>query len=202
MSNRRATTVVLFLFLISTGPGSIHAQVPVAAGRGVPLPDVAVGYSHVNAGIAGNRVSMNGVDASFTEEILPRLSLQADLGYARTSNVFQSGPHADMLTYLVGPLFYALRERRLSGYGRGLIGGTRTSGAFAASTSGFNTGFANKLAWGVGGGMEYKLTRLFSVRVATDYLHSAFFDKTGGLRGQNNFRTTASIVYLFKTRSR
>jgi len=51
-------------------------------------------------------ISLQGADATLTDEFTPKLAAQADLGYVRAAKVFHSGKHSDMLSYLVGPVFY------------------------------------------------------------------------------------------------
>jgi opacity protein-like surface antigen len=155
----------------------------------------------MDAGMSPHSISLQGADATLTDEFTPKFAAQADLGYVRAVNVFHSGKHSDMLSYLGGPVFYPIRNKRRGIYARALFGGVRTTGATPSSV-GFVTGYVNKFGWNVGAGLEYRLSESFLLRAGADYLHSYFIAPTGVVSGQNNFRTTFSIVYVFRTRRR
>jgi len=185
---------VVFLGLT---PASASAQVPVpaAAGRSV---NVSVGYSYVDLAMTpSNRVSLNGIDASLTGDILSRFGLAIDTGYARASNVFVSGHHSDLLSYLGGPVFYPSRSKRLTTFVRGLAGGARETGPVPINGGGFASGYANKFAWAFGAGAEWKVHSSIGIRVGGDYLHAAYFAGSPAVRGQGNIRATGSFVYYF-----
>src|SRR5258708_19521157 len=99
----RTIFVTLFCFVLC--PAHASAQSPVAAARGRTI-DVSLGYSYVSRGESySNRLGLTGGDASFTLGA-SRLAIKADLGYARASNVFGTGRHSDVLSYLARPLFH------------------------------------------------------------------------------------------------
>jgi opacity protein-like surface antigen len=89
-----------------------------------------------------------------------------------------------------------MRGRRLDFHARSLVGGAKITGVFPGSTA-VSSGFVNKLAWAFGGGIEYSLSVPFSVRTDVDYIHTAFFNPVGFVKGQNNVRVTTSLVYHF-----
>src|SRR5450755_3317521 len=98
--------IVLCLLLT---PAPMWAQSPVAAGR-APVVSVSVGYSYLDFGsMSSDRCGLNGLDASLGVDFIPRLGAKVDLGYVRASNVLDSGRHGDVLSYLVGPVFYPTR---------------------------------------------------------------------------------------------
>jgi opacity protein-like surface antigen len=185
-------------FLYAT---SILGQTPKVAGIG-PLFDLSLGYSYFNLGLPSSaRVSLNGADASYTVDFRSRFGLAADVGYVRCSNVLGTDHHGYVLSYLGGPVFYISRKKGLTTYTRALIGGARV-GAAALTTRGFNTGWANRLAWAIGGGTEFGISRSLALRGEIDYMHTAYFDPSAMLRGQHDFRTTVSLVYFFGSNGR
>ena len=143
---------------------------------------------------------MNGVEASFTADFHRRFGIKFDLGYDLASNVFDTQHHADLLTYMAGPVFYLIRKRKFSVYTQFLFGGARESGVNFDAIGRPATGWVNRFAWAAGGGVQYRLTPSFSVRVGADYLRTSFFNSNLAIEGQSNLRTAASIVYTFGER--
>jgi len=194
---------VYIIFVFSClGAYRAAAQSPIPAGTG-RLFEASVGYSYVSAAaLPSSRTGLSGVDTSVTVSIPARLGLRADLGYVRGTNVLGHGHNAAVLSYLGGPVFYPTSNRHLLTYVHGLIGAARVSGPVAFNGGGIWPGWANKLSWAFGAGVEYWVSDSMAFRTGADYLHTAFFDSSLALRGQNNFRTTGSFVYFFGRRSR
>jgi opacity protein-like surface antigen len=190
--------LVFCCFLYAT---SVLGQTPKVAGVG-PLFNLSLGYSYFNLGLpSSERVSLNGADASYTVDFRPRFGLSADVGYVRSSNVLNTDHHAYVLSYLGGPVFYVSRKKGLTTYTHALLGGARV-GAAALTARGFNTGWASRFAWAIGGGTEFGISRSLAVRAGIDYMHTAYFDSSATLRGQHNFRTVVSLVYFFNSDAR
>lgn len=59
-----------------------------------------------------------GCNPTLTADILPRIGATADFTYARSSNLLNAGHHADVLSHLVGPVFYAASYKRIAIYTR------------------------------------------------------------------------------------
>jgi len=181
---------------------NVRGKTPIAAGKGKTI-DVSLGYSYVSSGKSFfNRMGLKGADASFTIRY-SRLGIRADLGYARAANVLGTGRHSDVLCYLVGPVFYPTRHRSFDTYIHALVGGARVSGPVRVNGGGILLGaWATGYAWAVGGGVDYWFSDSLAVRTGADYLRTAYYDPTLAVRGQNNIRTTATVVYFFGKRSR
>src|SRR5437660_12412150 len=117
---------ILFCLLFSALQAS--AQQPAPAGVS-PVMDVSLGYSYMRSTTPlSTGLNLNGVVANITEGITPRLGIKADVGYLRAANVLGTGRHADVLDYLVGPVFYPKRDRHLVTFAHGLFGGARVTG--------------------------------------------------------------------------
>ena len=170
-------------------------QPPVAPAYASFL-NVSAGYSITNLGMpSSGRVSLSGVNASICAETGKRLGVKLDLGYSRAPNVYSTGHRMDVLSYLVGPVFFISDGNVLGSYAHLLVGGARVAGPFPNASGGLNTGYVHYPAWGFGGGAEYRLSPTFGFRVNIDYLRTHFFDSSGTARGQSDLRVVNSIVY-------
>src|SRR5271157_3355833 len=138
---------------------------------------------------------MNGVDAGVTVGVSRRFAVRADLGYARAGNVFSTGHHSDILSYLAGPVYYPTRSRHLSTYVELLAGGARVTGVTPMPNGGHVRGFANEFAWAGGGGVEINTWPSLAMRIGADYLRTQYFDPSVTLQGQGNLRALMSFTY-------
>src|SRR3984893_16621313 len=120
---RPALFVALILGLL---PHPVVSQVVAANG---PVVNAAVGYSYLDLSLAPNsRVRLNGADANLSVDFRSHVGLRLDIGYARDSNVLGSGRHADVLSYLAGPVVYPIHHRKWTAYAEGVVGARRVSG--------------------------------------------------------------------------
>jgi opacity protein-like surface antigen len=197
-------TISLSLLILCLLASPTKAQLPRVAGTG-PLVEAGIGYSYVNLAIPqSSRINLSGLDATMSVDFFPRFGVTADLGYVRAANVLHSVHHSDVLSYLGGPVFYPQRGRKQVIYVRGLLGGARVTGVvpLIPVSDGELTGYANKLAWAVGGGFEYRLTGSIGIQAGADFMHTSFFDSSSRVRGQSNFRSVISILYYLGRGSR
>lgn len=169
---------------------------PIISGSG-PTVKASVGYAYLSLSVpSSSRVNLSGVDTTVTADFLHHLGVTADFTYAKASDVLSTGHHADVLSYLAGPVFYPTQHGRLTTYVRGLIGASRVTGVVPYNGTFYETGYVNKLAWALGGGVEYQVSRSVAFRGGSDYLHTEFFVLGGAIRGQNNIRAVCSVVYV------
>jgi opacity protein-like surface antigen len=193
---RSALFVALILGLL---PHPALSQVVAAHG---PVVNVAVGYSYLNLSQApDSRAGLNGADANLGVDFRSRVGLRLDVGYARASNVLGSGRHADVLSYVAGPVAYPIHYRRWSTYVEALVGAARVTGPIP-SANGFLGAYVNKLAWVLGGGLEYDLSSSWAFRAGPEYLHTLYYTTPTRISGQNNMRAVAEIVRRFGGRRR
>lgn len=170
---------------------------PVAAARG-RLIEVSLGYEYVNLDMpSSGRVNLSGVNSTITADILPRIGITADFGYARAANLLDTGHHVDALTYLAGPVFYPLRAGRLTTFVHGLIGGARVTGVVPTSDGTDLLGYANRVSWAMGGGARYQITPSVAFQISSDYLRTGYVNSNAAIRGQNNIRAVFGVVYSF-----
>ena len=175
-----------------------NAQDPLVAGMG-PVLEAGVGYSYTDASIPSqtNKLGMNGVDLLGTADFTRRFGIHADVGYARNFDAYGSHHTADLLSYMAGPVFYPLRERNLNLYTHLLLGGARETGVNFEPNGQIVLGYANRFAWDVGAGAQYRFSRSFAIRVGVDYLKTQFFNSSVLLEGQNNFKPSVALIYTF-----
>jgi opacity protein-like surface antigen len=190
----------LFCFLLCAANAA--AQSTIITGRAKSV-DVSLGYSYLShPQSSSNRLGFNGLDVSATIGLFPRFSIRGDLGYGLAPNALGTPSHSGVLTYLAGPVFYPTTQRKIDTYVQALFGGARVSGPIPVNGGIFIGGYATGFAWAVGGGIDYRVTNSIALRTGVDYVRTTYFDPTLAMQGQNNFRATAAVVYLFGTRQR
>jgi len=190
-------TIYKMLLLATLFLPVARGQNPLVAGQ-APVFEAGIGYWYTDASIPSqSSLGMNGVDLLGTADFTRRFGIHVDLGYARNFNAFNSGHTADMLTYMGGPAFYPIRKRNLNVYTHVLFGGARETGVNYESDGTILTGYANKFAWAAGGGVQYRFSRSFAVRVGVDYLHTQFFNSNIAMQGQPNLKGGVSLIYTF-----
>lgn len=175
---------------------------PMPAARGLRI-EASAGYAYLSLEMpSSGRVNLSGVNAAVTADIFPRVSVTADLTYARAANVFDSGHHADVLGYLTGPVFYPIRTGRLTALVHGLIGGARVTGPVPTSGNTYLWGYTNRFSWAMGGGARFQVTPSVALQITSDYLRTGYFNPNAEVRGQNNVRVVCGVVYSFWKHSR
>jgi len=197
MTKTMSWKLVLVLLLF---PVSAFAQLPFSAGY-KPVVDVSIGYSYVSFPIpSSSRINMNGLEASFAATFRSRFGAKIDLDYVRAANVLGSGRHSDVLTYMLGPLYYPINTDRLTVYVQALAGYSRIDGVVPDGAGGFNVAFTTAPSWAIGGGIERSITSSLAIRSETDYLHTSYTDSTAAFRGQSDLRIMSSLVYRWGRR--
>jgi hypothetical protein len=186
-------TKLLVCFMLSAIPAI--GQTPKIAGS-EPVVSASLGYSYINLGLQPSRANLNGLDATFSVDFHPHFGVMLDLGYARGANVNGSTRHADVLSYLAGPVFYVSRNTGVTFYVHVLGGGARITGAIPGP-HGFSRGYINEPALAAGGGLELHISRSFAVRAGADYLRASYLTSPTAFGGQNDFRAVTSLVYYF-----
>src|SRR5580658_10736498 len=139
------------------------AQSPISAATGRTI-EVSLGYSYVSHGESlSSPVGLSGGDASVTMGG-SRLSLKADLAYARAATVPGTGHHPEVLSYLAGPVFHPTIRRNFDTYVQALVGAARVSGPVPLGGGAYLLGgWATDVAWLAGGGVEYRLANSIAI---------------------------------------
>ena len=189
--------IILPLLLISLFTPLAYGQEPIAGGFS-PAQEGGVGFSYtqMNTPSAG-QMRINGLQAVFSTDVNRRFAVKADFGYSRSSNAFHTGRSADLMTYMVGPVFYAVRRRQVSVYGELLVGAARQTGVNFEDNGQMVLGYANEFAWAGGAGVQYEIVPSLSVRVGADYLRTSYFNSNVTLQAQPNLRSSVFLIYTF-----
>jgi hypothetical protein len=168
------------------------------AGGFSPALEGGIGFSYTQANMPSEgQMRMNGLQAVFSRDVNRHFAMKADFGYSRSFDVFHTGRSADLMTYMAGPVFYAVRRRQLSVYGELLLGAARQTGVTFENNGQMVLGYANEFAWAGGGGVQYEIVPSFSLRVGADYLRTSFFDSNVTVQAQPNVRSSVALIYTF-----
>lgn len=193
-------TILKLSLLLLTFASVARGQSPIMAGM-APVVEGGVGFTYVQAKVPSEgTLGMNGAQAVLNTDLNRHFGVKLDLGYARAFDAFNTGRSADMLTYMGGPVFYPVRGRRVELYTELLLGGARETGVNLDTSGQTVLGFVNKFAWAGGGGVQYRLTRSFSMRVGADYLRTSFFNSNVAVESQPNIRSSINFIYTFGER--
>src|SRR5262249_3573185 len=132
--------------------------------------------------------------ASFAYNVNNWLSGVADFGGYHNGNVLNTGLDFTLSTYLFGPRISYRHWNRVTPFGEVLFGAERVSTSTATANRSDN-GFAMT----VGGGLDVKLAKHFSVRpVKVDYLLTRFAAARADPQSQKNLRVSTGLVFHFE----
>jgi opacity protein-like surface antigen len=152
------------------------------------------GYTSLNQ-VNNSRSGLMGADISLTRDWGKYFGITADGAYYKYA--YKGGnpgtPSVDRV--LFGPVVHADLYERVGVFAHALLGGAHTGGESMTPTISF--------AGGVGGGLEYRLSKHMAVRASGDYIASSF-----SLAGNSpnlgysphkhwNSSASAGIVYKF-----
>jgi len=180
--------------------------------------EVSVDYSYSrfnpSSSLADDQ-NLNGGGGSFAYYWKDLFGVKADFqGYASTTTHFTvptgnanvpAGTYSvngNLFTYLFGPVIQP-RKAKIAPYGQILFGAAHSnvySNLFHVSSAAGSAPSNNAFAMAVGGGLDLKLTRHWTLRpVEADYLLTNFNSDfvSGGNRVQNNFRYAAGVTFRF-----
>lgn len=185
----RKTAVMAFLLFLFASFAA--AQVPTSG-------NVFIGYSYQSNDstalsiIGGNRVNMNGWQASLEGKLFPLLGIVADFsGHYGSQGSTELTPNGPLNVNITGHEFDVMFGPRVGVS----VGKFRPFGEFELGVGHMNTnafGSDSSFATAVGGGLDYKIVRLVAVRIEADDVTTRFFGAT-----QNNFRLSTGIAVHF-----
>jgi opacity protein-like surface antigen len=162
-----------------------------------PKFDVFAGYSYVRTNPATSGIdsfSMNGGSASIAYNANHWLGAVADFGGYHSNNILGTGVDGTLSTYLFAPSISYRHNSSITPFGQVLFGFAHIAGdnGMAFSTSN------NSFAMAIGGGVDCKVSRRFSIRPAqVDYLMTHFNELGTGAQDQNNLRVPSGVVFHF-----
>ena len=189
--------IILGLLLISLFTPLAYGQEPISGGF-APAQEGGIGFSYTQANAPSEgQMRLNGLQAVFSTDVNRRFAMKVDFGYSRSFDAYHTGHSADLMTYMAGPVFYAVRRRQLSVYGELLLGAARQTGVNFENNGQLVLGYANEFAWAGGGGVQYEILPSFSVRVGADYLRTSYFNSNVAVQAQPNLRSSVLLIYSF-----
>lgn len=191
----------IWILLVALGLATqARAQGPVIAGV-APVIEQGIGYTYMKSAVPseGNLV-MAGVLFSASADLNAHFGAKLEAGYSRSFDAFQTGRKADLLTYMVGPVFYPLRRPNFSIHVQLLGGGARETGVNFESDGTLVRGYVNHFAWEGGVGFQFRISPALALRPEVEYLRTSYFDSTVTIKGQTNLRTSLSLMYTFGRR--
>ncbi len=168
----------------------------------VPSGNIFLGYSLENTspstiGLNTNRPNLQGWEGSLEGKWLPWVGIVADFSGHYGSQTFQEVPPqgpgpinlkatGHELEAMFGPRV-SIPVGKFTPFAE-VMGGVAHINIGGTSPGPSNTSFATAL----GGGIDYRLIKLFAWRVEGDYITTRFFNST-----QNNVRLSTGIVLRF-----
>jgi hypothetical protein len=195
----KALSLALVLVVHALAQNQMQAGPPVSAYG--PTYDVSCGYSYLSSTIpSAGRIGLNGLDVAGRANFLPHWGVAVDFGYVRNSNILSTGQSGYTLTFLAGPVFHLFEQGKTQIFVHALAGAGLVDSAVPMTGSNYLTGWVERPAFALGGGVERSIAGPFAVRLGGDYLRTAYVDSTAAVRAQNNLRVTASIVFRLRER--
>jgi peptidoglycan-associated lipoprotein len=162
--------------------------------------ELALDYSYIRSNAPPGGCScfnLNGGSATFAWSLKPAgaFALVGDLSAAHSSGIGGAGYDLTLSTYTVGARYRPrIGHSPLQPYGQLLLGAARSSGSLVSGQIASNASAA--FAANVGGGVDLRASKRFSVRLAeADYLLTTI--DNGVNNHQNNLRLSSGIVFRF-----
>jgi len=172
--------------LILAGVLACLAPAPFAGAADAPSADLFAGYSllRIDDASLDTTESFHGWQASLAKNLGGHFGLVADVSS-------HSKQGSDDLTYM-GGLRYAFHGSHATFFVHGLAGGIRNSSGIEVLNVKI-TETENVFAWAAGGGLSFRVSGHFDIRVQGDYLS---FEQDG--ESQGNLRFAAGLAYVFR----
>jgi outer membrane immunogenic protein len=167
---------------------------PQAHAQSISRFEVGADYNYVrsNAPPGGcTCFSLNGGDASFAVHFDPAFAAVAEISSVHAGNISGSGADLTITSYLFGPRYHWHNHTKFTPFAQVLLGGAHAGTSLAGVGSS-----ANAFAAKVGGGVDYELTRRFSLRPFEANYYLTHFDN-GVNDHQNNLQLGAGLVFHF-----
>jgi hypothetical protein len=166
-----------------------------AVAQGTSALSVSAGYSLRMFTEPGNtRDDLNGFYVSANYDLFKRFGAEAEVsdGYVDRG----TNGNLSILSGMIGPRFYPLGHHKITLFAH-VLGGEGYYRVKYPAFSGFPATLNTYLAptWEAGGGIEYKHSNRWSVRIIEgDFGQTRFFTGAGS---QTNIRVSAGVIYHF-----
>jgi opacity protein-like surface antigen len=190
---------ILFLLAPLVAQRLVTSAPPVAAT--VPVFEVSAGYTYLALDTPSRqRVSLSGVDADGFVDFNPRWGMMVDSSYARTGNVLGTGHSGNVLSFLIGPVFYPVDYGNNRIFVHTLAGVSLVNSAIPVKGTYYLGGTVTRFSYALGGGVERTIAGPLAIRVGADYLRTTFANSTAAMQFQNNVRFVTGFVFRFGNR--
>jgi opacity protein-like surface antigen len=198
MRRKHVSITLLLAVAISLGLS------PSARAQVAPKWEISGDYSYVRANVVTSGVpfNLNGGSGSVAYNLNSWFGLVGDVGVYHQGKVAGNNFSLTITTYEFGPRVSWRNHNHLTPFAQVLIGGGHAGGTLYTSSLGAGLaplGTSNDFNFTAGAGVDWKISRGFSIRLAqAEYLHSQFANRVDN--SQNNFRLSVGIVFSFGKR--
>ena len=189
MSRKLPIAALIFVLL---GAGYLHAQTPTP--RRVDLAVTYLGLYSLKVNSTQRFWSQGGA-VELGTNVCHGFGIAANVTGTHASSIGNSGVPLSLVTATFGPRYRWHADRRLSLYGEGLIG--EANGFYSLFPEpGAAISSSNSLAAQAGGGIDYKVSDRFAVRVLdAAWLRTQLPNSTNNV--QNSLQLGAGLVVRF-----
>jgi len=166
-----------------------------------PRTELAIAYDFVRSNAPPDSCgcfNLNGGSATFAWPARPgHFALVADATVTHAGGISKSGYSLTMSTFTAGGRYLLPTGRsQLRPFVQGLIGVAHASGSLVEGDTPAASNSGAALAANIGGGLDLRVNRRFSLRMLdADYLLTRFDNGTND--HQNNLRLSAGVVFHF-----
>jgi opacity protein-like surface antigen len=174
--------------------GSVSLEAQMEKPGGVDLAVTYISGRSLKAGTNEN-FWMQGGSIQIGVDAWRGWGIAADVSGTHSGSIGASGIPLSLVTTTFGPRYRWHADRRFSLYGQGLIGEANGFGSIFPAVAGSQAD-ANSFAVQSGGGIDYKLSDRFAIRVLdAAWLRTQLPNSTDNV--QNSLRLGAGIVVRF-----
>lgn len=194
---------LLAIAAVSLSRSTAAAQQNTNATPPPPAPtraELAVDYSFVHSNAPPGSCtcfSLNGGAASFAWSLTPHFALAGDVDVTHSGGISSGGYSLTLSTYTGGARYLPLAgHKSLQPFGQVLAGVAHASGSLVEGRTPATSNAGAAFAAIVGGGLDIRLKRRFSLRlIEADYLVTTI--DNGDNDHQNNLRINAGVAFHF-----
>jgi len=190
---------ILFLLAPLLAQRFVAGAPPAAATS--PVFEASAGYTYLALDTPSRqRVGLSGVDADGFVDFNSRWGMMVDSSCARTGNVLGTGHSGNVLSFLIGPVFYPVDLGNTRIFVHTLAGVSLVNSAVPVKGTYYLGGTVTRFSYALGGGVERTIAGPLAMRVGADYLRTTFADSTAAMQFQNNVRFVTGFVFRFGSR--
>jgi opacity protein-like surface antigen len=166
-----------------------------------PVFEASAGYTYLDMETSSRQhMAFSGVDADGSIDFNARWGMMVDSSYVRAGNVLGTGHTGNVLSLLIGPVFYPVDSENTRIFVHTLAGVSLVNSAIPVTRTYYLDGTVNRFSYALGGGVERTLAGPLAIRVGADYLRTTFVNSTAAMQIQNNIRIVTGMVYRFGLR--